>query len=59
MVAGWPGGCHDSRVFQNSGIYKKIHEQNFLGSTVLQYRGTNMPYYLIGDSAYTELDALR
>ncbi|XP_018577163.1 protein ALP1-like [Anoplophora glabripennis] len=51
IVVGWPGSVHDSRVFQNCEIFRKVSnniERN-------KYFPT-LEHHLVGDSAYPLLD---
>ena len=50
---GWPGSVHDSRVFSHSTIFKRITEGTLLPDKSITVNGTEIPLYLIGDSAYS------
>ena len=52
ICVGWPGSVHDARVFAHSPLYKKITEEELLPNKKLNINGTEVPLYLIGDSAY-------
>ena len=47
VYTGWPGACHDARVFRNSPL-RSILELNTIPTT----------YYLLGDSAYPLTNSL-
>lgn len=52
ICVGWPGSVHDARVFVNSSLYKKATSGEILNGGVVNVHGTNIPTFLIGDSAY-------
>uniref|UniRef100_H2YLL6 DDE Tnp4 domain-containing protein n=1 Tax=Ciona savignyi TaxID=51511 RepID=H2YLL6_CIOSA len=49
---GWPGKAHDARVFMNSAIYKRAELGLIFPQSSTQIGEVNLPYYIIGDSAY-------
>ena len=52
VCVGWPGSVHDAHVFCNSGIYRRITEQNLLHGESIVIDELEIPLFLIGDSAY-------
>ena len=46
VCVGWPGSCHDSRIFKNSSLGKKLESE--------QFRMAHLPNdsYILGDSAF-------
>ena len=51
---GWPGSVHDARVYANSQFYQKVVEGNLLTGHSKIISGTDVPLYIIGDSAYPQ-----
>ena len=49
---GWPGSVHDTRVFAHSSLYKNIMKKNLLPHKPMSIGGVDIPFFLIGDSAY-------
>jgi len=47
----WPGSVHDSKVFANSSVNKKLRSGT-LSKTYQTVHGEKIPNYLIGDPAY-------
>ena len=52
ICIGWPGSVHDARVLKNSGIYKRLKNDRNLSESSVSLEGVEIPYFLIGDSAY-------
>lgn len=52
VCVGWPGSVHDARVLANSTIYKKASQREILCGENVNVCGTDVPVFLIGDSAY-------
>ena len=52
VCVGWPGSVHDARVFAHSSLYKEIEHNKILPNKTISISGTNIPLYMIGDSAY-------
>ena len=52
VYTGWPGSVHDARVFAHSSLYKLGVNNRLLPDNKKSIEGTEMPLYLIGDSAY-------
>ena len=52
MYVRWPGRVHDARILAHSTLYKKASEATLLPSTTKSINGTDVPLYLVGDSAY-------
>ena len=52
ICVGWPGSVHDARVLVNSSLYRKATAGKILSGNVVNVHGTNIPIFLIGDSAY-------
>jgi len=55
VYTGWPGSVHDARVFAHSSLYKLGVNNRLLPDTKQSIGGTEVPLYLIGDSAYPML----
>ena len=49
---GWPGKCHDARVFQNSSLYKKGIEGSLLPCLTRKLGSVDVPLVILGDAAY-------
>ena len=54
MCSGWPGSVHDARVCVNSAIHMKASQKEILDGESIKVHGTNIPIFLIGDSAYPQ-----
>ena len=52
VCVGWPGSAHDARVFAHSSLYKEIGHNKILPNKTISISDTNIPIYMIGDSAY-------
>ena len=52
ICVGCPGSVHDACVFKNSGIYKKLKNENSFSSQTINIRGVEVLYFIIGDLAY-------
>ena len=52
VFIGWPGSVHDACVFAHSPLYQKITEEKLLPDKTIGINGTDVPVYVIGDSAY-------
>ena len=52
VCVGWPGSVHDARVLANSSIYKKASQREILHGEKVNLCGTDIPLFLVGDSAY-------
>ena len=50
---GWPGSVHDAHVFAHSSLYSNITEKGLLPDKNMVVNGINIPFFLIGDSAYS------
>ena len=55
ICVGWLGSVHDACVFKNSGVYNKVKNGN---SFTINIRGMEVPYFIIGDSAYPLIEAI-
>ena len=49
---GWPGKCHDARVFVNSSVYLKGNSGSLLPQATRRLSGVDVPLVLLGDPAY-------
>ena len=49
---GWPGAVHDSRVFENSELAKRI-EGGALDTQHISVDGAKIPLYVVADAGYT------
>lgn len=49
---GWPGKCHDARVFVNSSVYLKGNSGSLLPQVTTRLSGVDVPLVLLGDPAY-------
>ena len=49
---GWPGKCHDARVFVNSSFYLKGNSGSLLPQATRRLSGVDVPLVLLGDPAY-------
>ena len=49
---GYPGSIHDGRVFRLSGLYELGMNQQILQAPTSALNGTQIPPYIVGDSAY-------
>ena len=52
VCVGWPGSVHYARVFAHSSLYKEIEHNKILPNKTISISGTNIPLYMIGNSAY-------
>ena len=52
VCVGWPGSVHDARVLANCSLYQKASERKVLCGESVTVSGTNVPIFLVGDSAY-------
>ena len=52
VCVGWPGSVRDARVLANSSLYRKASQGEILCGNTIQVSGTNIPLFLVGDSAY-------
>ena len=52
ICVGCSGSVHDACVFKNSGIYKKLKNENSFSSQTINIRGVEVLYFIIGDLAY-------
>ena len=52
VYTGWPGSVHDARVFAHSSLFNLGVDNKLLPNTRRVIEGTEVPLYLIGDSAY-------
>ena len=52
ICVGWPGCVHDARVYGNSELYKKALDGKILKGEKKLINGTEVPIYLVADSAY-------
>lgn len=52
VCVGWPGSVHDARVLVNSTLYNKATRREIMSGNVIRVHGTDIPLFLIGDSAY-------
>ena len=52
VCVGWPGSVHYARVFAHSSLYKEIEHNKILPNKTISILGTNIPLYMIGNSAY-------
>ncbi|CAM5133407.1 unnamed protein product [Natator depressus] len=50
--AGWPGKVHDARIFQNTGLFRKLQAGTFLPDQKITVGEVKMPTVILGDSAY-------
>ena len=55
VYTGWPGGVHDAHMFAHSSLYKLGVNSRLLPDTKQSIGGTEVPLYLIADSAYPML----
>ena len=55
IYTGWPGSVHDARVLTHSTFYKKANTGQLLSRATKTINGTNVPVFVIGDSAYPML----
>ena len=52
ICVGWPGNVHDAQVLASSSLYRKATNGDILFGNVVNVNGTNIPIFLISDSAY-------
>ena len=52
LCIGWAGCVHDARVLVNSSIYQKCNNGELLDGQTLSFNSTQIPNFLVGDSAY-------
>ena len=52
LCIGWPGCVHDARVLANSSIYQKCNRGELLNGQTFCINSTQIPNFLVGDSAY-------
>ena len=52
VYTGWPGSVHDARVFAHSSLYKLGTTNRLFPDTKQVIEGTEVPVYIVGDSAY-------
>ena len=52
VYTGWPGSVHDAWVFAYSSLYTLGTNNKLLPDTRKVIKGTEVPLYIIGDSAY-------
>ena len=52
ICVGWPGSVHDARVLVNSAVYKKASRRELMSGNAIRLNGTDVPLFLVGDSAY-------
>ena len=53
VYIGWPGSVHDAHVFSHSSLYSKLSKGELLPhNKTITYYGTDVPLFIIGDSAY-------
>lgn len=53
VFAGWPGSCHDNRIFRSSCLYEAIKKGDVLHSPVAMIEGKKVMPWLVGDAGYT------
>ena len=51
LCIGWPGSVDNAHVLANSNIYSKCNSRKLLNGVSLHVNETDIPNYLIGDSA--------
>ncbi|XP_070571964.1 uncharacterized protein [Ptychodera flava] len=51
VCVGWAGSVHDARVFSNSGIFRKLQQNNLFPNTTENISGVDVPLVLLGDPA--------
>jgi hypothetical protein len=52
IFVGWPGSCHDARIFANSTVFSKAQAGNLLPNTSRLINGVDVPVVILGDPAY-------
>jgi len=52
VCIGWSGNVHDARVLVHSTLYDNIENNHILPDKTITVSGTQIPLYMIGDSAY-------
>lgn len=52
VYTGWPGSVHDARVFAHSTLYNLGTSNKLSPNTTKVIEGTEVPLYIVGDSAY-------
>ena len=52
MYMGWPGKCHDARVFVNSSFYSKGNSNMLFPDWKRRLHGVDVPMIVLGDPAY-------
>ena len=52
ICVGWAGSVHDARVFVHSPLYTQITEGRLLPNKTVTINKTEVPLFLIGNSAY-------
>lgn len=55
---GWPGKCHDARVFHNSTVYVKGCSGDLFPNWTKLINGVEVPLLVLGDAAYPLLQWL-
>ena len=52
LYIGWPGNVHDARVLVNSALYSRCSSKEWLKGDTVRVGNSQLPTFLIGDSAY-------
>ena len=52
LCIGWAGCVHDTQVLVNSLIYQKCNSGELLDRQILSFNSTQIPNFLVSDSAY-------
>ena len=51
LYIGWPGSVHDARVLVNSALYSRCSSKEWLKGDTVRVGNSQLPTFLIGDSA--------
>ena len=52
ICIGWPGSVHDTRIFANSFLYKKLVNKQILINGSITICNKEIPIFLVRNSAY-------
>ncbi|XP_074856258.1 ciliary-associated calcium-binding coiled-coil protein 1 isoform X1 [Carettochelys insculpta] len=52
IYVGWPGSTHDTRVFRNSGLCRRLEAGTYIPQWEIPVGDTTMPLCVVADAAY-------